>query len=194
MSHFTTIYTEIRDLECARSALANMGLNMVDEGMCRFYGGAQLKENVVKLPGIYDCALEKSMTGNYNITADFWDGHVTRYIGYNGSIIMSNYAIEMMKKTAKKMHLSVSKQEGGSYKVRDPQDSSGGFMMVSVSEDGEVKFEPKGLKGKKCEKYLALENALGKVANREFTKEYQLETKTKSKTADSRTKVREGGY
>lgn len=194
MSHFTTIYTEIRDLECARSALANMGLDMVDEGMCRFYGGAELKENVVRLPGMYDCALEKSITGNYNITADFWNGHVARYIGHNGSVIMSNYAIEMLKKMAKKMHLSMSKQEGGSYKVRDPKDSSGGFMMVSVDENGEVKFVPKGLKGKKCAKYFELEEALGKVASREFTKEYLQESKTKSKITDSRAKVREGGY
>lgn len=194
MSHFTTIYTEIRDLECARSALANMGLDMVDEGMCRFYGGAELKENVVRLPGMYDCALEKSITGNYNITADFWNGYVARYIGHNGSVIMSNYAIEMLKKMAKKMHLSMSKQEGGSYKVRDPKDSSGGFMMVSVDENGEVKFVPKGLKGKKCAKYFELEEALGKVASREFTKEYLQESKTKSKITDSRAKVREGGY
>lgn len=194
MSHFTTIYTEIRDLECARSALANMGLDMVDEGMCRFYGGTELKENVVRLPGMYDCALEKSITGNYNITADFWNGHVARYIGHNGSVIMSNYAIEMLKKMAKKMHLSMSKQEGGSYKVRDSKDSSGGFMMVSVDENGEVKFVPKGLKGKKCAKYFELEEALGKVASREFTKEYLQESKTKSKITDSRAKVREGGY
>ena len=59
MSHFTHVSAEIRDLDACNKALNNMGLTMQSYGSCRYYFGTEMKENVVRLPGQYDMALEK---------------------------------------------------------------------------------------------------------------------------------------
>ena len=193
MSHFTYVSAEIRDLDACNKALNYMGLTMQSYGSCRYYYGIEMKENVVRLPGRYDMALEKSGNGSYHITADFYDGYVERTIGAGGSILLYNYSVEMLKKVAKKLHFSVTQKGDDTYKVRDPQDSDGGHMLVTVSKDGSLKFEPKGLKGKKCAKYLQLEDSLGKIEKREFTKEYLKEDAAEFKT-ENRQKLRVGGY
>ncbi len=62
MSHFTHVSAEIRDLDACNKALNNMGLTMQSYGSCRYYFGTEMKENVVRLPGQYDMALEKNGT------------------------------------------------------------------------------------------------------------------------------------
>lgn len=148
MSHFTHVSAEIRDLDACNKALNNMGLTMQSYGSCRYYFGTEMKENVVRLPGQYDMALEKNGTGSYRITADFYGGYVERTIGPRGSILLHNYSVEMLKKVAKRLHFYVTPKGNDIYKVRDPQDTDGGHMLVTVSKDGNLTFEPKGLKGK----------------------------------------------
>lgn len=193
MSHFTYVSAEIRDLDACNKALNNMGLTMQSYGSCRYYFGTEMKENVVRLPGQYDMALEKNGTGSYRITADFYGGYVERTIGPRGSILLHNYSVEMLKKVAKRLHFYVTPKGNDIYKVRDPQDTDGGHMLVTVSKDGNLTFEPKGLKGKKCAKYLQLEDSLGKIEQREFTKEYLKESAAEVKT-ENRQKLRVGGY
>lgn len=103
MSHFTHVSAEIRDLDACNKALNNMGLTMQSYGSCRYYFGTEMKENVVRLPGQYDMALEKNGTGSYRITADFYGGYVERTIGPRGSILLHNYSVEMLKKGCKKI-------------------------------------------------------------------------------------------
>ena len=148
MSHFTHVSAEIRDLDACNKALNNMGLTMQSYGSCRYYFGTEMKENVVRLPGQYDMALEKNGTGSYRITSDFYGGYVERTIGPRGSILLHNYSVEMLKKVAKRLHFYVTPKGNDIYKVRDPQDTDGGHMLVTVSKDGNLTFEPKGLKGK----------------------------------------------
>lgn len=188
MSHFTSISTEIRDIEICRNALNNMGLELQEIGKCRFYSGSEMKENVVQLPGPYDMALESNGNGSYQITADFYGGYVERTIGHSGEVLLQNYAAEMLKRVAKEMHMSVSKQNDD-LRIRDPQDPNGGYMLVKIRKDGSVYFEPKGIKGKNCSKFLKLEEALGKVEKREFTKEYYQSGSETVKTNRERLKV-----
>ena len=187
MSHFTSITTEIRDLETCKEALRNMGLELQEEGRCRFFFGEEVKENVVELPGRYDMALEKQSNGSYSITADFYEGDVERTIGQRGSRLLREYGEKELKKMCKKMHLSISTnvKEPNGFKVKDPQDSSGGYMIVTFDEMGNISFSPKGIKGKKCSKFFKLEEALGDVSKREFLPEYYEERETaKTKTRE----------
>lgn len=188
MSHFTSISTEIRDIDICKKALNNMGLKMQERGECRYYFGREIKDNVVRLPGPYDMALESNGSGSYQITADFYGGYVARTIGNGGEILLQNYASEMLKSVAKKMHMSVSKQNDA-LRVRDPQDPNGGYMLVKFGEDGSVYFEPKGIKGKNCSKFLKLEEALGKIEKREFTEEYYQSGSETVRTDRERLKV-----
>lgn len=172
MSHFTTIATEIRDLKACEEALEEMGLKLLSKGECRYYFGEQFKENVVKLPGKYDMALEKQQDDTYLITADFYMGDVEKTIGDKGCILLEKYAEKALRKKCKEMHLSFSKIETNSFKVRDPKDSAGGYMIVTFDDEGNVSFKPKGFKGKKCAKFLQLEDALGRLIERKFLPEY----------------------
>ena len=77
MSHFTTIQTQVRDLDALRSALGELGVTLLEKTHARGYAGNQLKgDYVIRLKGPYDIALNKQKDGSYGITADLWAGHV----------------------------------------------------------------------------------------------------------------------
>ncbi len=192
MSHFTSLTTEIKDLEVCKKALENMGLSIQEYGKCRYYFGEETMENVVKLPTRYDMALKDNQNGSYSIHADFYEGYVEAIIGKKGSALLKEYGEEMIKHTAKKMHLSVTHPEKNVYKLRNPQDPNGGYMMVYIGESGEMEFKPKGIKGKNCSKFLELEDALGKITKREFLPEYYGKGTLKEK--DKKERVKLGGY
>ena len=189
MSHFTSLTTEIRDLEACKKALKNMGLELQEYGKCRYYFGTEEMENVVKLPTEYDMALEDNRDGSYSIHADFYGGYVEGVIGRNGSTLLREYGEEMIKKIAKKQHLSITHPEKNVYKLRNPQDPNGGYMLVYFEENGQVRFQPKGIKGKNCSKFIGLEDALGKITKREFLPEYYGKTGVKEKDKKERVKV-----
>ena len=192
MSHFTSLRAEIKDLEVCKKALENMGLSMQEYGKCRYFYGTEMMENVVKLPTKYDMALKDNHDGSYSINADFYEGYVEAVIGKKGNILLREYGEEMIKKTAKKLHLSVTHPEKDVYKLRSPQDPNGGYMLVYFEKNGEIRFQPKGIKGKNCSKFIELEDALGKVTKREFLPEYYGKTEIKEKDKKERVKV--GGY
>lgn len=193
MSHFTSLTTEIKDLEACKNALKNMGLSLKEKGMCRYYYGTELKENVVRLPGKYDMALEGNVNGTYSITADFYEGDVVRTIGDNGCVLLRQYGEEVIKKKAKQMHLSIVQQKDG-FRVRNPQDPNGGYMIVTFGENGEMFFTPKGIKGKSCSKFLELEEALGRIDKREFLPEYYETEKERTKATNQQERLKVGDY
>lgn len=174
MSHFTKVSTEIRDLEACEEALNNMGLQLSHNEECRYYYGTKTKENVVKLPGKYDMALESNGDGTYNIVADFYGKDVENTIGAGGKIFLQNYAVEMLKKQARKMHMTVAPLEKDelSFRLRDSQNNTGGYMIATINPDGTIEFKPVGLKGTNCKSFMSLEDALGAVKERQFTPEY----------------------
>lgn len=177
MSHFSNITTEITDIEICKDALKNMGLKLQENGICRYYYGSEQATNVVYLPGKYDFSLEKKENDSYDIKADFFGGEVEKYIGKQGGILIRNYGIEKLKKEVKKKHFSITSKDKNTFKVRDPQDPNGGYMIVTFDEEGNVEFTPKGIKGKNCSKFLSLEDSLGNVTEREFLKEFYSEEK-----------------
>lgn len=193
MSHFTSISTEIRDLEVCKKALNNMGLSLIERGNCRYYYGTEIKDNVVKLPGKYDMALENKNDETYSISADFYKGEVERTIGKRGSILLKNYGVEMLKKNAKKMRFSINTIDSNKFKVRDPQDPNGGYMIVTFDEQGNVEFTPKGIRGRNCSKFLALEDTIGKAKKREFLKEYYA-TERETIKVDKKERIQIGKY
>jgi|GEM_PF-858738 len=84
MSHFTTIQTQIRDLDALSHACAEMDLKLLPNTTCRGYAGTtSLAPHVIKLAGPYDIAVEPAPEndGSYGLTTDWWDGHVAREVG-----------------------------------------------------------------------------------------------------------------
>lgn len=170
MSHFTKITTEIKDLEALKAAVNNMNLSLESDTSCRYYYGTEYKEHVIKLPGRYDVAIEANGDGTYDINADFYEGHVERYIGPQGSELLRQYSIEKLKIEAKKNGYKVYPAENGALKLMDKV--SGGKAIVSIDSDGKLNIETSGFKGKSCMNFGIIEKALGHIDSVKKKPEY----------------------
>lgn len=172
MSHFTSIGTKITDLEALKNSLSQMGLKLEHNQTCRYWAGNRVKENVAKLPGPYDVAFEQNADGTYSIVADFYNGHVERSIGPNGSKLIKGYAMEKIKIEARRRNYSIHVFPNGKIKIYDPTDSSGAYIEATIEENGNVTFKAKGFQGSNCMKFANLEASLGEVSKRRMTDEY----------------------
>ncbi|WP_035600612.1 DUF1257 domain-containing protein [Haloferula sp. BvORR071] len=96
MSHFTTIKTEVRDLEALRDACTELDLVLESGIMCRGYAGInRTAHRVVRLKGPYDIAVDPSEDGGrYSLTTDWWNGHVEREVGAGFGRLLQNYGVQ----------------------------------------------------------------------------------------------------
>ena len=104
MSHFTTIKTQIRDLEALADACSELGAKLVTNTDCRgFAGMTRHAPNVLKLNGPYDIAVEpaESKDGSYGLTTDWWDGHVAREVGIGYGRLLQSYGIHKTMREAR---------------------------------------------------------------------------------------------
>ena len=96
MSHFTTIQTQIKDLDALHDACTELGLKIVQNSTCRGYAGVVRKAaHVIKLKGPYDIAVEpaKENDGTYGLTTDWWDGHVAKEVGTGYGRLLQSYGV-----------------------------------------------------------------------------------------------------
>jgi hypothetical protein len=96
MSHFTTIQTQIRDLEALSDACVEMDLKLVPNANCRGYAGVVRKApHVIKLKGPYDIAVEPApeKENSYGLTTDWWDGHVAKEVGAGYGRLLQTYGV-----------------------------------------------------------------------------------------------------
>lgn len=104
MSHFTTIQTQIRDLDALQDACTEMNLELQPRANCRGYGGLVRKApHVIKLKGPYDIAVEPSegKDGSYGLTTDWWDGHVAKEVGPGYGRLLQYYGVNKTKREAR---------------------------------------------------------------------------------------------
>lgn len=107
MSHFTTIKTQIKDIEALRSACKEMGLTVLEKAEARgFAQQTQRGDFVIKLNGPYDVALNREGDG-YGLTTDWWDGHVEKEVGPNFGKLLQLYGVHKASMEARKKGLSV---------------------------------------------------------------------------------------
>jgi hypothetical protein len=120
MSHFTTVKTQIKDIEALRSACAELGLEIKQNAQARGYYENKTKgDYVIKLKGPYDIALNKQPDGSFGITADLWEGHVEKEVGQGYGKLLQLYGVHKATIEAKKKGLSVLRrpQQNGSIKL-----------------------------------------------------------------------------
>lgn len=111
MSHFTTIKTEIKDIEALRAACAEMGLSLAENAEARGYGSNRTRaEYVVRLKGPYDIALNKNKEGSYALTADWWGGHVEREVGSQAGRLLQLYGVHKATREARRRGYTVQRQ------------------------------------------------------------------------------------
>ena len=104
MSHFTTIKTQIRDLDALQDAVVELGLKLLPNAKCRGYGGVTRRApHVIRLKGPYDIAVEPATEdkGSYGLTTDWWDGHVEKEVGSGYGRLLQSYGVHKTLREAR---------------------------------------------------------------------------------------------
>lgn len=104
MSHFTTIQTQIRDIDALLCACVELGLKLQPDFVARGYAGVTRKAKyVIQLKGPYDIAVDPSpeKDGSYGLTTDWWDGHVAKEVGIGYGRLLQSYGVH---KTIREAH------------------------------------------------------------------------------------------
>jgi hypothetical protein len=120
MSHFTTIKTQIKDIEALRSVCQEMGLSLLQNAEARGYYENKTKgDYVIRLKGPYDIALNKQPDGSFGLTADLWQGHVETEVGQGYGKLLQLYGVhKAIREARKKGHMVTrSQQQNGAIKL-----------------------------------------------------------------------------
>lgn len=111
MSHFTTIQTQIRDIDALRDACAELGLGLEANTHARGYAGNQRAgAYVIRLKGPYDIALNVQPDGTYGLTTDWWEGHVEREVGPRYGRLLQLYGVHKATREAWRKGYTVRRQ------------------------------------------------------------------------------------
>jgi len=120
MSHFTTIETQIRDMEALKAACAELGLTLAQNCQARGYGGKTHQgEYVIVLKGPYDIAVNRQANGTFQLTTDWYQDHVEKQVGKNFSSLIQLYGVHKTSLEARRKGYMVTRQslKNGSIKV-----------------------------------------------------------------------------
>src|SRR5688500_6158846 len=120
MSHFTTIKTQIKDIQALHSACVEMGLALLPNAQARGYNENKIKVDYVsRLRVPYDIAVNKEANGSFGLTADLWNGHVEQEVGKNYGKLLQLYAVHKATREARhRGHLVTrSQKQDGSIKL-----------------------------------------------------------------------------
>jgi len=120
MSHFTTIKTQIKDIDALRSAVQEMGLSLLQKTTARGYSENNIKgDYIIRLKGPYDVAVNKQPDGTFGLTTDWWNGHVEKEVGKEYGKLLQLYGVhKAMREARMKGHLVQRRQQqDGSIKL-----------------------------------------------------------------------------
>ena len=120
MSHFTTISTQIKDIEALRSACRELGFTLLQNADARgYYENKTHGDYVVQLKGPYDVAVNQQPDGTYGLTCDWYAGHVEQEVGANYGKLLQLYAVHKARREARKKGHAVHRQhqKDGSIKL-----------------------------------------------------------------------------
>jgi hypothetical protein len=118
MSHFTTIQTQIRDVDALEAACAELGVELLRDTAARgFANSTRHGELVVRLKGPYDIAANRpkgSPEGNnenapYELSTDWWDGHVEKEVGPNYGRLLQLYGVHQTMRLAHRRGLRATR-------------------------------------------------------------------------------------
>lgn len=110
MSHQTKIETKISDAAALGKACEELGLNLVENTTARQYSGTSaVQPFVIKCKGPYDISAKKNAEGNFELSTDWWGGHVQKEVGANFSKLTQLYGVHKAMLEAKKKGLFVQR-------------------------------------------------------------------------------------
>jgi len=104
MSHFTTIETQVHDVDALRDACAELNITVLTETPCRGYARQTRKADLTLRPpeSPYDIACDKQVNESYALTTDWWDGHVERTVGPQFGRLLQLYGVHKTTREARR--------------------------------------------------------------------------------------------
>lgn len=99
MSHWTEIKTQIKNLNAARAACREIGVELIcaapgQKVQARGYAGNTIAADaVIKLKGPYDVALTREANGSYAMKCDWYHGHIAAELGQNAQKFTQLYGV-----------------------------------------------------------------------------------------------------
>lgn len=119
MSHFTTIQTQVKEIEALKLACEELGFSLLKNAEARGDFQTAKGDYVIKLKGGCDIALIRQTNGTFNLSADLWDGSVEAATGKGYGKLLQLYAVHKATREArKKGHLvKRSQQSNGTIKL-----------------------------------------------------------------------------
>ncbi len=120
MSQFTTIKTQIKDIEALKTACAEMGFPVLENALARGYGTDNTRGDfVIRLKGPHDIALNKQKDGTFALTADLDTGCVEEEVGQKYGKLLQLYGVHKAIREARKKGLLTSRhtKENGHIKI-----------------------------------------------------------------------------
>ncbi len=135
MSHFSTIKTELRNLNAVESALRRMGIQCEKNGEIEdYYHAKQAVDIVAHLPGQRPVGFVRdAATGIVNLVGDWWGGTMSReeFLAQ----LKSNYAREQVLESLEKQGVNMAdvierEEPDGSYIFEVPLDDEQMNTMI----------------------------------------------------------------
>ena len=120
MSHFTTIQTQVRDLSALRAACEELGLRVLTNTEARGYGSNHRHgEQVIRLNGPYDIAVNRQPDNTLGLTTDWWGKHVEKEVGKGYGKLLQLYGVYKAQAEAKRKGYTTRRQslKDGSMKI-----------------------------------------------------------------------------
>jgi hypothetical protein len=112
MSHWTTIQTQIRDIDALRAACAELNLAVLENAQARGYSANRHRgDYVIRLNGPYDIAVTRQADGSFTLLTDWWDGHVEREVGKDYGRLLQFYGVHKATREARRKGLTVQRRQ-----------------------------------------------------------------------------------
>ena len=116
MSEWSTVLVKIKDLEALAAACEELGVRLLSgNGLTArgWSGHVRHAPHVIRLRGPYDIAVEPSSEqgGTYEMSTDWWDGHVASEVGENYGRLLQTYGVIKTERMARVHGLRVNKKQ-----------------------------------------------------------------------------------
>jgi len=120
MSHFVTIQTQIRDVDALADACTELGVELLHNAEARgFAESARQGELVIRLKGPYDIAANRAApTEPYELSTDWWNGHVEKEVGPNYGRLVQLYGVHKTMREASRKRLRVTRYQESDGSIR----------------------------------------------------------------------------
>ena len=123
MSHFTTIQTQIRDVEALEAACTELGVELLRNTEARgFANSTRHGQLVVRLKGPYDIAANQVdaalENAPYELATDWWNGHVEAEVGPNYGRLLQLYGVHKTMREVSNKRLRVTRHQETDCSIR----------------------------------------------------------------------------